>query len=113
MKQSFLILLKDFVFSLKGKKIPVTMIAFAVLAAIAIVIGVCACKLPVVAICVLVILEAGIAVMLHHAELWLHGGLMAVELIAGIIAGKLVPVLLCVLVYVAAVAALQVLDKAD
>ncbi len=113
MKQSFVILLKDFVFSLKGKKKPVTMTAFAVLAAIAIILGVCACKLPVVAVCVLVILEAGIAVMLHHAELWLHGVLVVVELIAGILAGKVVPVLLCVIIYVAAVAALQVLDKAD
>ena len=63
--------------------------------------------------CVLVILEAGIAVMMHKAELWIHGVMVLVQIIVGIIAGRTVVIILCVLVYAAATAALWMSDIAD
>ena len=86
---------------------------FAVVAAFVIVVGICVLKVPVVPLCVLVILEAGIAVMLHHAELWVHSILIVLELIAGVIWGKIVLTILCAVVYVAAIIVLMVLDKGE
>ena len=86
---------------------------FVLVAAIVIVIGVCVLKVPVVPLCVLVILEAGIAVMLHHAELWVHGVLIVVELIAGAACGRIVLALLCAVLYVAATTVLIVLDRGE
>lgn len=85
--------------------------AFCVLAFILIMVGVFVLHTPVVPMCALTLLEAGIAVMLHRAELWLHGVLVIAEIVIGAIAGRLVLTILCAAVYVAATAALQVLGK--
>lgn len=98
---------------LKEKREQVVSIAFIAVTAILIAIGICALKTPVVAMCVLVILEAAIAGLLHHAQLWLHGALLLVELIAGILAGKLVLAVMCVVVYAAALAMLNGIDKGE
>lgn len=84
---------------------------FCVLAFVLIMVGVFVLRTPVVPMCVLTILEAGIAVMLHRAELWLHGVLVLAEIVIGVFAGRLVLTILCAAVYVAATAALQVLGK--
>ena len=55
----------------------------------------------------------GIAVMLHHAELWLHGVLVLAEVIVGIAIGKAVLIILCAVVYAAATVFLQMLDKRE
>ncbi|MCI7106357.1 MAG: hypothetical protein PUA77_10105 [Lachnospiraceae bacterium] len=97
----------------KDKKTLFTLLMFVVVAAAMIVIGICACNVPVVPMCVLVILEVGIAVMLHHVELWIHGVLLLAELLVGVLAGKVVLVILCVLVYAAATIVLQMLDRGE
>ena len=68
---------------------------------------------PVVAMCMLVILETVLAVFLHHAELWLHGVVILAEVIAGILCSKILLVVLCAVVYVAATACLQVSDRGE
>lgn len=50
-----------------------TLLAFAAIVAIMVIVGVRVLNVPVVPMCLLVIIEAVIAVMLHHAELWVHG----------------------------------------
>ena len=102
---------KEMFVQLKEKKTLTALVAFCVVALAMILIGVFAIKTPVVALCVLVIIQAGIAVMLHNAELWIHGAMILAEVIAGIIAGRIDLVLLCALVYVAATAALWISDK--
>lgn len=101
----------NFTTELKGNKLLYVLISFVAVAAIVIVIGICALHVPVVPMCVLVMIEAGIAVMLHKAELWLHGVLVLAEIIVGVLAGKTVLILLCALVYAAATAVLQMLDR--
>ena len=70
-------------------------------------------NVPVVPMCLLVIIEAVIAVMLHHAELWVHGLLILAELCAGVAGKKTVLIILCAVVYIAATFALQMLDKGE
>lgn len=98
---------------LKEKKELIALIVFAAVAIAAILLGICVWKVPVVAMCTLVVLEVGIAVMLHNAELWFHAVVILIEIIAGVLSGRVLPILLCIAVYVAAAAVLRVLDKGE
>jgi 4-amino-4-deoxy-L-arabinose transferase-like glycosyltransferase len=98
---------------LLNKKEQIVTIAFIALTAILIAVGICAMKIPVVAMCVLVILEAAIAGLLHHAQLWVHGALVLAELIAGFASGKAVLTVMCVVVYVAGLVMLNQMDKGE
>lgn len=99
--------------NLSDKKMVMTIAAFAVIVAVMVLIGVCVLHVPVVAMCMLVILETALAVFLHHAELWLHGVVILAEVIAGILCSKILLVVLCAVVYVAATACLQVSDRGE
>lgn len=85
--------------------------AFCVLTFALIMAGVFALHTPVVPMCALAMLEAGIAVMLHRAELWLHGVLILAQLLIAAFAGRLLTAVLCAAVYALATMALQVLGK--
>lgn len=61
----------------------------------------------VVPVCVLVLIEVGMAVLLHKSELWIHGILLAAELLVGGIIDRLPLVILMVIVYVVAIFALH------
>lgn len=104
---------QDMIKRLKDSRMVLPIALFALITVVMIVIGVAGLKVPAVAMCLLIILEAGLAVMLHHAELWLHGVLVLAEVIAGILAGKTVVVVLCAVIYVAATVFLQMLDKGE
>ena len=99
--------------NLSDKKMVMTIAAFAVIVAAMVLIGVCVLHVPVVAMCMLVILETALAVFLHHAELWLHGVVILAEVIAGILCSKILLVVLCAVGYVAATACLQVSDRGE
>lgn len=88
----------------------IALLAFCIVAVSVIVVNVTMMNLSVVPVCLLMILEVGIAVLLHHAELWIHGVLLLAEVIAGIAMGKAVLVLLCAVIYIAATIALKYLN---
>lgn len=96
---------------IKKNKTIVSIAIFVVVAAISIVIMTVVLKQPVVPVCVLVLIEAAIAVMLHNAELWIHGVLLLAEIIAGVALGRIVLVLLCILVYIVATFTLKLFDS--
>ena len=96
---------------IKKNKTIVSIAIFVVVAAISIVVMTVVLKQPVVPVCVLVMIEAAIAVMLHNAELWIHGVLLLAEIIAGVALGRIVLVLLCILVYIAATFTLKLFDS--
>lgn len=87
----------------------IALLVFCIVAVSAIVVNVTVMKLSVVPVCLLMIIEVGIAVLLHHAELWVHGVLLLAEVIAGIAMGKVVSVLLCAVIYITATIALKYL----
>ena len=96
---------------IKKNKTIISIAIFVVVAAISIVVMTVVLKQPVVPVCVLVLIEAAIAVMLHNAELWIHGVLLLAEIIAGVALGRIVLVLLCILVYIAATFTLKLFDS--
>ncbi len=63
--------------------------------------------IPAVPVCVIVLLEAGIAVCLHDVPIWLHGLVVLAQVIAGLATGKLVFMLLCCVIYLVGILALK------
>ena len=70
-------------------------------------VSILALKIPVVPVCLIIVLEAGIAVCLHDVPIWLHGLVVLVQILAGAICGKLVFMVLCALVYVVGILSLK------
>ena len=89
----------------------IALLVFCIVAVSVVVINVMVMELSVVSVCLLLIIEVGIAVLLHHAELWIHGVLLLAEIIAGVALGRIVLVLLCILVYIAATFTLKLFDS--
>lgn len=61
----------------------------------------------IVPVCVLMVIEVVMAVLLHRAELWIHGLLLVAQLVVAIVMGRLPLVILCMLAYVAATITMQ------
>ena len=97
----------------KEKKTIVAIVVFALVLAFMMGFGYAALQVSLVALSVLGMVEAGIAVMLHKVELWIHIVMILAQIIAGVIAGRVAVTLLCVLVYIGATAALWVFDLDD
>lgn len=85
------------------KKPIVVMGIFVVMAVAMILVGFLACKVPLVAVCSIVILEALLAALLNKIPIWVHGILVIAQIVAGIIFGKVIFMILMAVVYVAAV----------
>ena len=96
---------------IKKNKTASAVALFSVISIIAIVVMTVVMKLPVVSVCVLILIEAVIAVMLHNAELWIHVVLLLAEICAGAVLGKTVIVLICSVIYIAATFTLKLFDN--
>jgi hypothetical protein len=87
------------------------LVVFAIFVLALILVGALGLKQPVVPVCLALILEVGIAVMLHNAQVWLHGAAVVVQLVAGVLIARTWMMVLCIVLYVLAIAALQLLEK--
>jgi hypothetical protein len=87
------------------------LVVFAIFVLALILVGALGLKEPVVPVCLALILEVGIAVMLHNAEVWVHGAAVVVQLVAGVLIARTGMMILCIVLYVLAIAALQLLEK--
>ncbi len=88
----------------KFKDTPAVLLGgFVVVAVAMILVSFLVLKLPVVAVCTIVILQALLAALLNRIPIWIHGLIVIAEITAGIICGKVVFMLLMAVVYVAAV----------
>ena len=103
--------LKKVVEFFKTNKTATAGLLFAVVSLILILVAMLVLNEFVVSVCVLIILEAGMAAFLHKVELWKHGILLAAQVVAGIIIGRVPLVIVCVIAYVAATVALQFISK--
>lgn len=97
---------EDCIMKENQKQLIMSVIALAACAAM-IVISMFVLKIPVVAVCVILLLNVGIACCLHHEPVWLHGVLLLAELVAGILCKKIVFILLCIVIYVVAILVLK------
>lgn len=88
-----------------------TLIFFGVLivALLVILASILGLHISVVPVCIIVLLEAGLAVCLHDVPIWLHGLALAAQILAGALTGTLVFILLCCLIYLAGILALRFL----
>lgn len=86
-------------------------VMFSVVAFILILIAMFVLQEFVVSVCILLIIEAAMAALLHQAEIWKHGVLLGLQLVAGIIIGRIALVIICMIAYVAATFALQLMGK--
>ncbi len=98
---------------MKSNRMVTAGVGFAVISLIIILIAIFALQEFVVSICVLIILEAGMAALLHQAEIWKHGILLGLQFLAGLIIGRILLVIICIVAYVAATFALQFMGKTD
>ena len=75
---------------LKENSALIMLCVFVVLAVLEIVLGILVWKIPVVSVCIIVLIEAGLAACLHNLPVWLHGIVAAAEIVVGIISGKVI-----------------------
>lgn len=85
----------------------ILLIVYGVCAAAAIIAGILGCKLAVVPVCCIVLIQTLLAVCLHNLPLWLHIAVVAAEVICGVIFGQLVMMLIAAALYAAAIAVLR------
>ena len=84
---------------------------FSVVSLILILIAIFALQEFVVSVCVLIIIEAAMAALLHQEELWKHGVLLGLQLVAGFIFNRVSLIGICIIAYEAATFALQYMGK--
>ena len=93
---------------LKENKQQLTLFGVVIAALFVILMGIFVWKFPVVAICVLLLIEAGMSVCMQDVPIWLHGIVAIAQVVVGIIFGKTIFLLLCAFFYVVGILALNV-----
>lgn len=96
---------------LKANPFVTSLICFGIAVFVLILIAMLALHEFVISVCVLIILEAMMAVLLHKAELWKHAVLVVAQIVAGVIIGRIPLIIICVLAYIAAMVALHFMFK--
>lgn len=98
---------------MKTNRMMTAVVGFSVISLILILVAILALQEFVVSVCVLFIIEAAMAALLHRAEIWKHGILLGLQFLAGLIIARIPLVIICILVYVAATFALQFMGKTN
>lgn len=92
---------------LKENKSILTLFVVIVAALAVILISILVLKIPVVAVCAIVVIEGALAACLHDVPVWLHGLNILAQIIAGALCGRTVFIVLCVLIYLVGILALR------
>ena len=93
------------------KKSIAVIILFAAVALAYILVGILACEINPVVVCVILLIQVAIGVLLDQNPIWLHACVAAADVIAGICVGQTLLMVAAVFVYVAAIAALEALQR--
>ena len=93
------------------KKSAAVIILFAAVALAYTLIGILACEINPVVVCVVLLIQVAIGVLLDQNPVWLHACVAAADVIAGICVGQTLLMVAAVVVYVAAIAALEMLQR--
>lgn len=96
---------------LKTNSLVTAVVGFSIVSLILILVAMLLLQEFVVSVCVLIIIEAAMAALLHQAEIWKHGILLALQVVAGVIISRIPLIIICVIAYVAATLALQLMGK--
>lgn len=85
-----------------------TLFGVIVAAIVIILIGILAWNVPVLLACILILLEAALAVCMQNVPIWIHGVIVIAEAVTGAIVGRALFLLLCGVFYVLSILALNV-----
>ena len=99
--------------TLKAHSLITSIVGFSVVALTLILVAIFVLQEFVVSVCVLIVIEAAMAALLHQAELWKHGVLLGLQIVAGAIIGRVALTIICVIAYVAATFALHFMAKKE
>ncbi len=95
---------------LKNKQY-MALLLYALVVIAGIIVSIFVCEIPVVPVCMIVVIEALLAVCLHNLPIWLHGVVIVIQIISGIIFEKLIFMILTALLYLGAIFALRFIIK--
>ena len=96
--------------SVKKKSVAV-LVLFATVALAYILIGILACRTNPVVVCIVLLIQVAIGVLLDQNPVWLHACEVAASVVAGICVGQTLLMVAAAVVYVAAIAALEALQR--
>lgn len=105
--------LKKLVSLARRYRLILSLVFFCVIALALILVATLGWQEFVVPVCILMIIEAAMAVLLHKTELWIHGILLAAHIIVGVVIDRIPMIILCVIAYVAATITLQFAFKKE
>lgn len=87
------------------------LIAYAAAVIAVILLGTLVCRVPVVAVCSIVVIETLLAACLHNLPIWLHVVVIAAEILSGIIFERALFMVIEAVLYLAAIFALKVIRQ--
>jgi len=96
---------------IKENKQNIALFGIIVAALVVILIGILSWKLPVIPVCILILLESGLAVCLQDLPIWLHGAVLIAQLLIGLLFGSGTFIFLCAIYYVVSILVLSIWDK--
>lgn len=94
-----------------GKKSVAVLVLFAAITLAYILVGIMACEINPVVVCVVLLIQVAIGVLLDQNPVWLHACVAAADVVAGICVGQALLMVAAVFVYVAAIVALEMLQR--
>ncbi len=86
----------------KSNRAIICLLCFVIFTLIAIIVSIVTFKIPVVATCFIVVLEAVLAICFNRIPLWIHGLIFIAQIVAGILADQTFFMVLMALVYLLA-----------
>ena len=81
---------------------------YVVAVAVVIILSLFVCKLPVVAVCFIVLIDTLMAVCLDNLPVWLHGIVMVAQIVAGAIFAQILFMVMSAILYLLAILVLKV-----
>lgn len=88
---------------------PLILFCGIVAALLVILVSILTLQMPALPVCVIVLLEAGLAVCLHDVPIWLHGLVIIAQIAAGAFCGAAVFMALCAAIYAAGIFMLRLI----
>ncbi len=86
----------------------VLMLFLVIVAALAVIlISILSLNAAAVPVCMIVVIEAALAVCLHDVPLWLHGLVVIGQIVAGALSGNVIFIVMCAVLYVLCILTLR------
>ncbi len=95
----------------KEKKSAAVLALFVLIALAYVLVGIFACKVNPVVVCVVLLIQVSIGVLLDQNPVWLHACVVLASVVAGVWVSQTLLMVAAVIVYIAAIVALEMLQR--